>query len=96
MDFGLFAVKVDNWNADLSPWQAPAVFGNEAFGDGAAHTLDVIYSYAWIKNGNITSADIPLQDFCPVGIVSDRSVCRNRCSFSIHVVPGISSLYERT
>ena len=42
MDFGLFAVKVDNWNADLSPWQAPAVFGNEAFGDGAAHTLDVI------------------------------------------------------
>ena len=42
MEFGLFAVKVDHWNADLSPWQAPAAFGNEAFGDGAAHTLDVI------------------------------------------------------
>ena len=39
MDFGLFAVKVDNWNADLSPWQ----------------------------NGNITSADILLQDFLPCG-----------------------------
>ena len=38
-DFCLKAVKVDNWNHDLSPWSAPAVFGNEDFGDGAAETL---------------------------------------------------------
>lgn len=37
--FHLIAVKVDNWNTDLSPWQAPAVFGKEDFGDGAAQTL---------------------------------------------------------
>ena len=38
-DFCLLAVKVDTWNFDLSPWQAPAVFGNEDFGDGARETL---------------------------------------------------------
>lgn len=38
-DFRLLAPEVDNWNADLSPWKAPAVFGKEDFGDGAAGTL---------------------------------------------------------
>lgn len=33
------AFKVDDWNADLSPWEAPPVFGNEAFGGGAEATL---------------------------------------------------------
>lgn len=41
-DFCLAAVKVDNWNFDLSPWQAPAVFGNEDFGNGAATTLETV------------------------------------------------------
>ena len=38
-DFGLKAVKVNDWNKDLPPWPAPAVFGNEDFGEGAAETL---------------------------------------------------------
>ena len=38
-EFHLLAVKVDDWNRDLSPWQAPAVFGNADFGDGAKETL---------------------------------------------------------
>lgn len=42
MDFHLIAVKVDRWNEELSPWHAPAVFGNEDFGDGAADTLKKI------------------------------------------------------
>ncbi|MBR0132105.1 MAG: esterase [Lachnospiraceae bacterium] len=41
-DFCLIAVKVDNWNKDLSPWEAPAVFGNDAFGGGAGLFLDKI------------------------------------------------------
>ena len=36
------AVLVDNWNRDLSPWKAPAVFGKEDFGDGATITLKTI------------------------------------------------------
>lgn len=39
LDFQLIAVKVADWNADLSPWEAPAVFGSENFGSGAAQTL---------------------------------------------------------
>ena len=39
VDFKLLAVVVEHWNDDLSPWQAPAVFGKEAFGGGAAQTL---------------------------------------------------------
>ncbi len=38
-DFCLVALKVEDWNQDLSPWKAPAVFGNEDFGDGAQETL---------------------------------------------------------
>ena len=37
--FCLKAVRVKRWNHDLSPWTAPAVFGNEDFGDGAGETL---------------------------------------------------------
>ena len=38
-DFRLIAVKVNNWNDDLSPWPNPAVFGNEGFGGYAEKTL---------------------------------------------------------
>ena len=41
-DFQLVAVKVNSWNQDLSPWRAPAVFGNEDFGVGAANMLQFI------------------------------------------------------
>ena len=39
VDFCLTAVVVEDWNRDLSPWPAPAVFGSEAFGGRAAETL---------------------------------------------------------
>ena len=38
-DFTLTAFPVDNWNDDLSPWAAPAVFGAEAFGGHGRDTL---------------------------------------------------------
>ena len=37
--FALCAVKIDRWGQELSPWNAPAVFGKEDFGDGARETL---------------------------------------------------------
>ena len=51
-DFLLFAVKVDQWNDELSPWNAPAVFRNESFGSGAAATLDRIVGYCKDKSKN--------------------------------------------
>lgn len=40
--FHLVAVKVDDWNEELSPWEAPAAFGDQGFGQGAAETLAFI------------------------------------------------------
>ena len=40
--FHLITVKVNDWNHDLSPWKAPAVFGNDDFGDGAENMLNEI------------------------------------------------------
>lgn len=37
--FVLAAFLVRDWNRELSPWEAPPVFGTEGFGTGAAGTL---------------------------------------------------------
>ena len=44
-DFCLAAFVVEDWNKELSPWNAPAVFGNEDFGNGAERTLAEIFYY---------------------------------------------------
>ena len=44
-DFYLIALKVKSWNEDLSPWQAPPVFGKEGFGNGAADTLKEVLKH---------------------------------------------------
>ena len=44
-DFMLKAFPVNDWNNDLSPWNAPPVFGKNGFGDGAAKTLDQILQH---------------------------------------------------
>lgn len=41
-NFLMVAFKISNWNNDLSPWNAPAVFGKDGFGDGAKNTLSFI------------------------------------------------------
>ena len=41
-NFCLKAVRVNSWNTDLSPWPAPAVFGDEDFGEGASRTLEIL------------------------------------------------------
>lgn len=38
------AVPVEDWNRELSPWEAPPVFGREPFGDGAEETLSRLLS----------------------------------------------------
>ena len=38
-DFLLLGLRIDDWNEELSPWEAPAVFGKDDFGSGANDTL---------------------------------------------------------
>ena len=40
--FALASFGVQDWNRDLSPWPAEAVFGDEPFGNGGRQTLDLI------------------------------------------------------
>ena len=40
--FRLLCASVDDWNRDLSPWEAPAVFGSVGFGGRAGETLAAI------------------------------------------------------
>ena len=41
-DFYLLAYRVLDWNRELSPWDAPPVFGKEPFGSGAEETLKAL------------------------------------------------------
>lgn len=41
-DFTLIAFETEDWNDELSPWSAPAVFGDEAFGGNARKTLETL------------------------------------------------------
>ncbi|MCR4965586.1 MAG: esterase [Bacteroidales bacterium] len=42
MPFQLVAVKVNDWQTELTPWKAPAVFGKVPFGDQAPEMLRFI------------------------------------------------------
>ena len=46
----LLAAQVMNWNRDLSPWEAPAVFGKDDFGSGASETLGELLSLCGNKS----------------------------------------------
>ena len=41
-DWCIAAVKVGDWNQDLTPWPSDPVFGKVGFGDGAQKTLDML------------------------------------------------------
>lgn len=40
--YSLVVLLIKNWNQELTPWTAPAVFGQIPFGDGANNTLEFI------------------------------------------------------
>jgi len=40
--FTLVAFKIKDWQSELTPWTAPAVFGKIPFGEGAVATLSFI------------------------------------------------------
>ena len=90
VDFQLIAVKVDDWNRELSPWEAPAVFGNEGFGNGAEDTLAEILTLCSDKSKELLHWRIfSGRAFCLVGGVPNGEIFRRcggflrRCGFLI-------------
>ena len=90
IDFRFIAAKVDDWNYELSPWKAPAVFGNEDFGDGAARTLEQILTLCTDKSKDILYRRIFSCGFIFImGSISDRYIFRRCSGFAICLVSGI-------
>ena len=77
-DFHFIAVKVDNWNDDLSPWEAPAVFGNETFGGNAKKTLDTLLNEVInpLKHGGPADLKIYIGGYSLAGLFALWSVCK--------------------
>ena len=69
--FCLKAVKVKSWNDDLSPWPAPAVFGSEGFGGGAAETLDYLLREVIPEGGAAEAAGSAASESSPEGGAND-------------------------
>ncbi len=61
-DFQLIAVKVSDWNHDLSPWKAPAVFGKDDFGDGAKDMLRFVLDVLNLKSDPMLIGSLRGQD----------------------------------
>ena len=80
-DFRLIAAKVDDWNYELSPWKAPAVFGDEDFGDGAVRTLEQILT---LYRGIFSCGAVLV-----MGSISDRCIFRHCSCFTVCLVSGI-------
>ncbi len=51
-DFYLMGIRVGSWNDDLSPWEAPPVFGNAGFGGKADSTLKGLLKFCTDRNRN--------------------------------------------
>ena len=59
-NFALAVFGVDDWNRDLSPWDAPAVFAGQPFGHGAVGTLEFLQSQFLPKVRAMLSAQPPV------------------------------------
>lgn len=70
--FILVAFLVEDWNRELSPWEAPAVFGKENFGSGAPETLSYITEslIPYIKNEYDGVTDFYLGGYSLAGLFS--------------------------
>lgn len=75
-DFCLLAIPVASWNRDLSPWEAPPVFGKEGFGSGAARTLEEVLPFCadpsktYILGGYSLAGLFALWAACRTGVFS--------------------------
>ena len=70
--FLFVAFWIEDWNKELSPWEAPAVFGKDNFGSGANKTLSYITKsiIPFIKNEYSGITDFYLGGYSLAGLFS--------------------------
>ena len=69
--FALAAFLIEDWNRELSPWEAPPVFGKEGFGAGAEDTLrfileELIPEVLGMKNAGREAANVCIVEDLPM------------------------------
>ncbi len=67
-DFRLLTFQVTDWNNDLSPWEAPAVFGDEGFGGGAESTFRDLLEQVRILRQDAPEAKLYLGGYSLAGL----------------------------
>jgi len=78
-DLQLIALPVTDWNRDLSPWEAEAVFGSEGFGGGAEETLEELLGRMERLRGDVSSgASFYLGGYSLAGLFVLWTVCREK------------------
>lgn len=78
-DYALLIFQVKDWNKDLSPWEAPPVFGKESFGCGAEQTLSDILRYI---------------DDCVAAVPSLNDIPAILCGYSLAGLFALWSAYQ--
>ena len=81
-EFLLQAVKVNDWNHDLSPWPAPAVFGKEDFAGKAEETLHMILDEILpgiIRENKMPKQKLIIGGYSLAGLFALWSACQTDC-----------------
>lgn len=95
--FLLVSFLVKDWNQDLSPWYAPAVFGKEDFGEGARETLafiekmlipEIMRRYGLKES--IKDIPIILGGYSLAGLFALWSAYQEKCTVKFAAAAGIS------
>ena len=83
-DYLLIAYKVNNWNDDFSPWEAPPAFGQEGFSGNGQETLE------WLINECIPY----IESECNGYIKGTEQVLRFCTGYSLSGLFSLWSYYE--
>ena len=78
--FALAAFAVRDWNRDLSPWEAPPVFGKLPFGGMAEETLSFVL-------GRLFFSLAPINGRFPAVSIRPESASAPRCETNARRLP---------
>ena len=103
VSFCLITCEIEDWNAQLSPWSAPAVYGKEGFAGEGAETLEWLEKECLPGLENIYEAGrektIDRRIFivwiiCNVGFLRTGDIYRSSGMFCFLLVPRLDGVYE--
>ena len=103
LPFALAAFSIRDWNKELSPWEAPPVFGKQPFGGGGgdpglSYSTSVARAAGPLRFGKewrtMSGGLFPGGPLRPVGRHPDSALCRPCGSLPLGVVSRLARLCE--